>query len=82
MKEIDLSPAVAKYLNCSPDYLTCLRASGQGPRFFWLDDRYPRYRKCDVDAWIVERNRLMSLEPGVEKKWGPRKVLTVVHDGN
>jgi excisionase family DNA binding protein len=50
------SPAeLADLLRVSVSLLERWRAAGDGPRFVRLGRRVLRYRKADVDAWLLER---------------------------
>lgn len=43
---------VAQALKVTPSTLCRWRARGIGPRVFWLGEASPRYRQCDVVAWL------------------------------
>lgn len=43
---------VARALKVTPSTLCRWRARGIGPRVLWLGDASPRYRQCDVVAWL------------------------------
>ena len=43
---------VAKALKVTPSTLCRWRATGKGPRVYWLSPDSPRYRQSDVVAWL------------------------------
>ena len=49
------STQVAKALGVNPSTLSRWRATGVGPRVYWLAQTCPRYREEDVLEWL-ERN--------------------------
>jgi predicted DNA-binding transcriptional regulator AlpA len=45
----------AEYLGFTQRALQAWRSRGGGPRYVRISSRAIRYRRCDLDAWIVER---------------------------
>ncbi|WP_243640478.1 helix-turn-helix transcriptional regulator [Nocardioides jejuensis] len=43
---------VAKRLQVSPSTLSRWRATGIGPKVYWISQGSPRYREDDVMAWL------------------------------
>jgi len=56
----------AAYLNYTPRALEGWRVRGGGPRFVRVSSRSVRYRQADLDAWIAERVRTSTSDPGPE----------------
>ena len=50
--ELMTSDEVAEWIRVSPSTLCRWRQTGQGPRVLWLSATCPRYRRCDVEAWM------------------------------
>lgn len=48
------SGEVAKALKITPSTLCRWRATGKGPRVYWLSPDSPRYRLADVVTWLEE----------------------------
>lgn len=48
------SREVADALKVTPSTLCRWRATGKGPRVYWLSPDSPRYRRSDVLAWLEE----------------------------
>lgn len=48
------SREVAEALKVTPSTLCRWRATGKGPRVYWLSPDSPRYRRSDVLAWLEE----------------------------
>lgn len=48
------SREVAAALKVTPSTLCRWRATGKGPRVYWLSPDSPRYRLADVVAWLEE----------------------------
>ena len=46
------SGEVARILNVAPSTLCRWRATGQGPRVYWLGTASPRYRVDDILEWL------------------------------
>jgi predicted DNA-binding transcriptional regulator AlpA len=49
------TPALAKWLDVSEQWLEIGRSRGWGPKFVKLSPRRVRYRRGDVLAWLAER---------------------------
>lgn len=43
---------VAQALKVSPSTLCRWRATGKGPKVYWISPDSPRYRTSDVEAWL------------------------------
>lgn len=56
----------ADYLGFTVAALAAWRSRGGGPRFVKINGRVCRYRKEDLDAWIAERLRNSTSDPGPE----------------
>ena len=48
------SREVAEALKVTPSTLCRWRATGKGPRVYWLSPDSPRYRRSDVLSWLEE----------------------------
>lgn len=61
----------AKYLNLTNRALQSWRYQGRGPRFVKISARAIRYRLEDLEAWVTERLRCSTSDPGdeTEKDW-------------
>lgn len=46
------SREVAQALKVTPSTLCRWRATGKGPRVYWLSPDSPRYRQSDVAEWL------------------------------
>lgn len=46
------STAVARLLGVAPSTLCRWRATGKGPRVYWLGVGSPRYREDDILEWL------------------------------
>jgi predicted DNA-binding transcriptional regulator AlpA len=46
------SREVARILNVAPSTLCRWRATGKGPRVYWLGTASPRYRVDDIIEWL------------------------------
>lgn len=71
MKTIPTSPPLllaekeaAKALGFSERTLQKWRSVGGGPRFVRVSARAVRYRQVDIDAWVEERLRTSTSDPG------------------
>lgn len=60
MHEIDTTENTAKYLEVSQSYLRQARVKGTGPAFTKLG-RSVRYRRQDVDQWVLSNKRFNTL---------------------
>ncbi len=56
----------ANYLGVEESTLQAWRSRGGGPRFVKINGRICRYRLEDLDAWIAERLRVSTSDPGPE----------------
>jgi predicted DNA-binding transcriptional regulator AlpA len=45
----------AEYLGFTQRALQAWRSRGGGPRYVRISSRAIRYRRCDLDAWIMQR---------------------------
>ncbi len=54
----------ADRLGLSPRFLEVRRYRGDGPRFVKVSSRCVRYRPEALDAWIEERERTSTSDPG------------------
>jgi len=52
-------------LGLSHRTLEALRLRGGGPPFVKVTSRAVRYRRCDIDAFIVARRRTSTSDPGL-----------------
>ena len=43
----------ARYLNCHPNTLEKMRCRGDGPRFYKFGSKAVRYKKSDLDAFLM-----------------------------
>lgn len=57
------TPAAAEYLGLSPATLETMRSRGGGPPFVKLGRRVV-YQREDLDAWLAERRRTSTSDPG------------------
>lgn len=48
----------AVYLKCSAERLYQMRKEGGGPRFCQPTERWVRYRRADVDAWVQGKTEM------------------------
>jgi excisionase family DNA binding protein len=55
----------ANYLGLSTSWLAKLRLTGDGPPFLKLG-RQVRYRRADLDAWLNQRLRRSTSDPGYD----------------
>ena len=53
----------ARYLTLSPRTLERYRVTGEGPRFLKIGRRVV-YRRCDLDAWLKNKIRRSTSDPG------------------
>ena len=60
MKSIDSSIETSKYLGISYSWLRQSRVRGDGPPFIKIG-RAIRYRKEDVDNWLLQNQRTNTL---------------------
>ena len=51
-------------LGLSPRTLEALRLRGGGPPFVAVTPKAVRYRHRDIEAWIAERRRVSTSDPG------------------
>jgi predicted DNA-binding transcriptional regulator AlpA len=58
---------VAAMLNISPRTLQAWRLQGRGPEYMKLG-RAVRYDRRVVDAWMAERTRASTSDPGVQQR--------------
>ena len=61
--ELLTTKEAARYLRVSPRTLERYRVTGQGPRYLKIG-RLVFYRKSDLDAWLAERERRSTSDPG------------------
>ncbi len=65
MTVVYLTPeTVADRLGVKPHTLAKWRVSGDGPRFVRVSPRVIRYIEADVDAWMADRVRRSTCDPG------------------
>jgi excisionase family DNA binding protein len=57
-------PSAAKYLNTSTSTLAKLRLRGGGPTFCRIG-RAIRYRRTDLDGWLLATRRRSTSDPGL-----------------
>lgn len=57
----------AQVLAVHPRTLDGWRIRGNGPKFLQLSARCVRYRRSDIEAWTVERERRSTSDPGTSK---------------
>lgn len=51
-------------LGLSPRTLEALRLRGGGPPFVAVTTKAVRYRRSDIEVWVVERRRVSTSDPG------------------
>jgi len=51
---------VAALLRVHPQTLRRWRADGEGPAYLMLSERVLRYRREDIDAWLVDNWRVVD----------------------
>ena len=56
--------AAAAYLGVAPRTLQDWRFRGVGPKYLAYSSRACRYRVSDLDAWLAQRERTSTSDPG------------------
>jgi predicted DNA-binding transcriptional regulator AlpA len=54
----------AAVLGFHPSYLAKARLTGSGPRFLKIGRKSVRYRRSDIDAWLADKGRISTSDPG------------------
>ena len=55
----------AEYLSLTNRALQAWRCQGRGPRFVKISARAIRYRLSDLEAWVEDRLRRSTSDPGL-----------------
>ena len=58
--------AAAQQLGLSPRTLEKWRLTGEGPPYLKLSPHAVRYRMSDIEAWLGQRQRTSTSDPGPE----------------
>ncbi|NJL27402.1 MAG: helix-turn-helix domain-containing protein [Thermoanaerobaculia bacterium] len=58
------SVEAARHLGFSPRTLENWRLSGAGPAYLRVSARCVRYRQSDLDAWVQQKLRRSTSDPG------------------
>jgi predicted DNA-binding transcriptional regulator AlpA len=54
----------AAVIGFHPSYLAKARLSGAGPKYLKIGARSVRYRRSDIDAWLADKARISTSDPG------------------
>ena len=59
------APEAARYVGLSPSTLAKMRLRGDGPIYSKAGPRIVIYDKADLDAWLNQRRRSSTSDPGL-----------------
>ena len=59
---------VAHLLQLKPRALQAWRVRGGGPAFIRISGRAIRYRRSDLEQWILEHRRESTSDPGMDER--------------